>query len=163
VVIWAGSNGREGGTTVSDDVLRLVPTQPDWVPDDVALRRAVRVLRDLAPRADSVRSEVHDAVAFSGGTPVSIVCPSCGDEVDATWWSQRMERAAGQDFAKLAVVLPCCGTRTSLADLRYDPPAWFTRVELRVRAPGREGLSDRELARVGEALGHPVRVVGGAG
>jgi hypothetical protein len=146
---------------VSEDVLRLVPTEPDWLPDDVALRRAVRVLRELAPRADSVRTEVHDAVVFSGGPPTSVECPTCGDEVDATWWSERMERAAGQDFTRLAVVVPCCGTRTSLADLRYDPPAWFARVELRVRAPGREALTAPELARVGEALGHPVRVVAG--
>jgi hypothetical protein len=146
---------------VSEDVLLLVPTEPGWMPDDVALRRALRVLRELAPRADSARAQVHDAIVFSGGDPASVVCPACGEEVDRAWWSERMERAAGQGFARLAAVPPCCGTRTSLADLRYDPPAWFTRVELRVRAPAREPLSAAELARVGDALGHAVRVVGG--
>jgi hypothetical protein len=143
---------------VSDDVLRIVPTDPEWTPDDVALRRAVRVLRELLPHADGVRGEVHDGVVLvtDGGGPEQVVCPACGEDLDQSWWVQRLERAAAQGYARLGVVTPCCATRTSLGELRFDRPAAFARTELRARRAGGE-LGEVDLARVGHALGHPVR------
>jgi hypothetical protein len=143
---------------VSVDVLRIVPTDPDWAPDDVALRRALRVLRDLLPQADGVRGEVHDDVVLvtAGSEPEQALCPACGEELDADWWSRRLERAAAQGFARLGVVTPCCATRTSLGDLRFDRPAAFARTELRARRPG-TGLAEADLDRIGHALGHRVR------
>jgi hypothetical protein len=143
---------------VSDEVLRIVPTDPGWTPDDVALRRAVRALRQLLPRADGVRGEIHDGVVLitAGGEPEQVACPACGEELAPAWWEQRLERAAAQGFARLAVVTPCSATWTSLAELRFDRPAAFARTELRARARG-TGLTEEALAEVGRALGHPVR------
>jgi len=143
---------------VSEDVLRIVPTDPAWTPDDVALRRAVRALRELLPHADGVRGEVHDGVVLvtAGNEPEQAACPACGEQLDPAWWAARLDRAAAQGFARLGVVTPCCATRTSLGDLRFDRPAAFARTELRARRAG-AGLEEEELARVGHALGHPVR------
>ena len=145
---------------MSDEVLRIVPTDPQWTPDDVALRRAVRALRELLPQADGVRGEVHDGVVLvtPDGQPEQVACPACGEDLDPGWWTQRLQRAAVQGFARLGVVTPCCATRTSLGDLRFDRPAAFARTELRARRAG-AGLGEEELARVGRALGHPVRQV----
>jgi hypothetical protein len=145
---------------VSDDLLRIVPTDPEWTPDDVALRRAVRALRELLPRADGVRGEVHDGIVLltCAGEPQQAECPACGEALDPGWWAQRLRRAAAQGFARLGVVTPCCATSTSLGDLRFDRPAAFARTELRARRPG-TGLGEAELARVGRALGHPVRQI----
>jgi hypothetical protein len=143
---------------VSDEVLRIVPTDPEWTPDDVALRRAVRALRELLPRAEGVRGEVHDGVVLvtAGGEPEQVACPACGEDLEPAWWEQRLERAAAQGYARLGVVTPCCATRTSLGELRFDRPTAFARTELRARARG-AGLTDDALAEVGRALGHPVR------
>jgi hypothetical protein len=145
---------------VSGEVLRIVPTDPEWTPDDVALRRAVRMLREVLPHADGVRGEVHDGVVLvtAGRDPEQVVCPACGEELDHAWWTQRLERAAAQGYARLGVVTPCCATRTSLGELVFDRPAAFARTELRARRAG-PGLAEVELARVGRALGHPVRQI----
>ena len=145
---------------MSGGVLRIVPTDPGWTPDDVALRRAVRALRELVPHADGVRGEVHDDVVLvtAEGEPEKAVCPACGEELDPDWWRRRLERAAAQGYERLGVVTPCCATGTSLADLRFDRPAAFARTELRARRAG-AGLDEVELARVGHALGHPVRQI----
>ena len=144
---------------MSHDVLRIVPTDPGWTPDDVALRRAVRVLRELLPHADGIRGEVHDGVVLltAGGDPEQAVCPACGEELDPAWWSARLERAAVQGYARLAVVTPCCATETSLGELRFNRPAAFARTELRARRARDAELAEEELERVGRALGHAVR------
>src|SRR5947209_7919128 len=110
---------------MSDDRLRLIPTDPVWVPDDVALRRAVRVLRDLAPDARSVRGQVHDEVLFvdAGSNAERIGCPACGSGLPGAWWSERLDRAAAGGYARLAVTTPCCGTDTTLNELDYIWPA----------------------------------------
>jgi hypothetical protein len=146
---------------MSDDRLRLIPTDPSWLPDDVALRRAVRVLRDLAPDAGTVRGRVHDGVVFidAGGNAERVQCPACGTELDPGWWSERVGRAATQDYERLAVTTPCCSTRTSLNDLDYVWPAGFARAELVATTPRRGWLTDEERTRVAQALGHEVREV----
>ena len=141
------------------EVLRIVPTDPEWTPDDVALRRAVRALRELLPQADGVRGEVHDGVVLVGdGEPEKVGCPACGEDLDPVWWGQRLDRAAAHGFVRLGVVTPCCATRTTLGELRFDRPVAFARTELRARRAG-TGLGEDGLSRVGQALGHPVRQV----
>ena len=146
---------------MSDHLLRLIPSDPEWEPDEVALRRAVRVLRELVPDADRVVTAVHDGIVFvdAGDDAERIDCPHCGEEVDAGWWADRMERASAQGFARLAVTTPCCGSRTTLNDLGYSWPAGFARVELRAVNPGRGWLAAEERRRVEQALGHPLREV----
>jgi len=146
---------------MSDDRLRLIPTDPAWVPDDVALRRAVRVLRTLAPDAGSVRGAVHDEVVFvdAGSNAERIGCPACGAALEEEWWAGRVERAAATGYARLAVTTPCCATRTTLNDLDHVWPAGFARAELVVSVPRRGWLTEEELKQVAAALGHDVREV----
>ena len=146
---------------MSDPRLVLIPTEPGWAPDDVTLRRAVRVLRELAPEAGDVRGAVHDAVVFvdAGGDSGGIDCPACGSELDPDWWADRMQRAARQNFTRLAVTPPCCSTRTTLNDLVYSWPAGFARTEIVARNPRRGRLTVQELSRVAGVLHHPVREI----
>lgn len=146
---------------MSDHLLRLIPSDPEWEPDEVALHRAVRVLRALVPDAERVGSAVHGQVVFvdAGDDAERIDCPGCGEQIDGDWWTERMERASAQEYARLAVTTPCCGSRTTLNDLGYVWPAGFARIELRVVNPGRGWLGEEERRRVEDALGHPVREV----
>jgi hypothetical protein len=150
------------------DLLRLIPTDPAWRPDDVALRRAVRVLRELVPDADAVRGHLHDGVVFvdAGGNAERVDCPACGAELEPGWWAARVDRArrpAAGGFADLAVTTPCCDTRTTLNDLDYVWPAGFASAVVEARNPGRGWLTAQERARVERALGHPLREVRAAG
>jgi hypothetical protein len=149
---------------MSDSFLRLIPTDPAWRPDDVALRRAVRVLRQLVPDATAVRGQVHDGTVFvdAGGNAERVDCPACGAELDQAWWAARLDRAwrpAAGAYADLAVTTPCCETRTTLNDLDYVWPAGFATAVIEARNPGRGWLTPDERARVEAALGHPLREV----
>jgi hypothetical protein len=146
---------------VADDHLVVIPTDPSWVPDEIALRRAVRLVRQLAPAARDVRGTRHDEVVFvdAGESTDRVECPACGSELEPGWWSERMARAARHGFARLGVTTPCCETATSLDALRYGSAAGFARAEVRARRPERDELSEEELARVAGVLGHTVRQV----
>ena len=148
---------------VSDASLHLIPDDPGWVPDEIAARRAVRVLRALLPGARAVHAEVHPHPVFVDGSRRlgPITCPACGGELADPWWSERMSRAEAGDFTRLAVRTPCCGTATSLDELAYSGPAGFARFQLTALDPGRDRLTPEELDRVAAALGCPVREVPG--
>jgi hypothetical protein len=145
---------------MSDDHLVVIPTDPSWLPDEIALRRAVRLVRQLAPDARDVRGTRHDEVVFvdAGESPDRVECPACGAELEPAWWAERMDRAARHGFARLGVTTPCCETATSLDALRYRS-AGFARAEVRAKDPERGALSEEELARVAGVLGHTVRQV----
>ena len=146
---------------MSDDYLRLIPTDPTWRPGAEAAKRAAAALAALAPGADSVEAELYDEVTFidQGANLDRLSCPACQAELAMDWWSEQMGRAGDAGFTNLAVTNPCCGTRTSLNELTYDWPAGFARAELSVRNPQRGWLDDAELVQVSAELGHPLKQV----
>ena len=146
---------------MSDDYLRLIPTDPTWQPGADEARRAVATLSALVPAADRVEVERYDEARFvdAGANVERVSCPTCRADLAMVWWTAQMEQAAESGFTNLTVLPPCCGTPTSLNDLGYDWPAGFARAALSVRNPHRDRLDDAELARVGTALGHPIRQV----
>jgi hypothetical protein len=146
---------------MSDDYLRLIPTDPDRRPEAEAAERAAAVLAGLFPGADGVEAELYDEVTFvdPGENFERVSCPACQVELDMEWWSEAMGQAGDAGFTDLAVTAPCCGTATSLNDLVYDWPAGFARAALSVLNPGRGWLDETELNQVADAMGHPLRQV----
>jgi DNA-directed RNA polymerase subunit N (RpoN/RPB10) len=125
-------------------VLRIIPTDPFWLPSPAV--------------AEAIGSRLrrHPSIAFIGsGAPFTAIgCPACGAAIAERWWRERMD--AGYDtereaYEVLTVAPPCCEALVSLNDLAYEPPAGFARVEVVAGA--------EDVARVTAALGHPVRVV----
>jgi len=146
---------------VSDNYLRLIPTDPTWQPGADEARRAVAALWPFVPAAESIDVERYDEVRFidPGANFERVSCPTCRADLATVWWTGQMEQAAVSGFTNLTVLPPCCGTPASLNDLGYDWPAGFARAELSVVNPNRGRLDDAELARVTTALGHPLRQV----
>ena len=73
------------------------------------------------------------------------------------WWSEQMGQASHASFTNLAVLAPCCGTKTTLNDLTYDWPAGFAQAELSVLNPQRGWLEDAELAPGGRRARAPAQ------
>lgn len=146
---------------MSDNLLRLIPTEPTWRPDSEASQRAVATLSALVPDADSVKAELHDRVTFidPGANFERLSCPACQAELDMDWWSGQMTLAGDTGFTNLNVTTPCCHADTSLNDLTYDWPAGFARADLSVINPQRGWLDAAELDQVTVELGHPLRQV----
>lgn len=145
---------------LSDHTLRLVPGDPEWQPTAEAAAHALALFSTFVPRADGVTVRVEDDVTFfdAGGNTEIVECPACDADADP-WWADAMDRAAEDAFADLAIVTPCCRTKTSLNDLRYVWPAAFGRFALEALNPGIGALSDEQVETLETALGTPLRVV----
>lgn len=146
---------------MSDDWLRLIPTNPEYVPDAVARRTARDLLASLVPEADEVTVEVSDAIQFynAGANWGITLCPGCGDEVPTEWWQHAMDLAYVTGFCNLEAKLPCCNSTFSLNELRYDWPQGFARFALTARNPNVRGIEGDSLQRLETILGCPLRMI----
>ncbi|MEU0025071.1 zinc ribbon domain-containing protein [Streptomyces sp. NPDC006335] len=151
---------------MSDTVYSVIPTDPHWLPDRDAGDRATALVTRLAPEDDGgfdteIETDWYDTVTAvdCGENLTRISCPACGAPIDPEWYRDLIEAHGDDGFATLAVTVPCCGAATSLDALEYDWPCGFARFEIAVWNPAREPFDERELAAVGEVLGHPVRQI----
>ncbi|MFJ9839750.1 hypothetical protein ACIRYZ_04655 [Kitasatospora sp. NPDC101155] len=148
---------------MSDDVLSVIPTDPQWQPEPAAAERAVAVVAELLREDDDAEVEVswHErtSVVDCGENLERIGCPQCGGTPGLDWWGSLLEERAEAGVATLAVTVPCCGADTTLDALEYDWPCGFARFEIEVWNPECVWFAAPELTAIGVALGHPVRQV----
>ncbi len=145
---------------MSDNYLRLIPTDPEYVPSSQQIRRALSVIA-----ANPLQSEpeviITDNVEFidAGSNWEAVYCPRCGLEIDMRWWrDDAMDRAHETRFRDLSVKMPCCGVETSLNELRYVWPCGFAKFQISFLGPGRD-LEPVVVERIAAALGTPLRKI----
>jgi hypothetical protein len=145
---------------MSDNYLRLVPSDPFWLPSPEAVNASLSVLRGFVPVAEGVSVESKNHVSFfdAGGNGSRTTCPSCGTDLQE-WWGDAVNQAWMSDFDDLSVITPCCRASTSLNDLVYDWPAAFGRFALVITNPGVTSLASEQLRAVELALGSPLKVI----
>lgn len=146
---------------MSSDFLRIIPTDPHWVPSRSAAEAAAAAVRAVFPNAQQTSIETLEEVTFvdQGGNFESVMCPACRAPLDIEWWQERMSEAAETAFFNLGVVTPCCRRAGSLNDLAYTLPAGFARFIIEVTRPERDVLEPSELEAIATALGRSVRQV----
>jgi hypothetical protein len=146
---------------VSVNFLRLIPTEPDWVPANCEASATIAVLRSFAPNSRAITTKTQDAVVFvdAGGNFESVLCPACDRRLEIGWWQEQMSAAFDTDFRNLEATTPCCDFRTTLNDLKYVWPQGFSRWMVEVESPRRGRLTAHEVCVVEQALGHAVRVI----
>ena len=154
---------------MSDDYVRLIPTDPVWQPAQAPAAAATAYVVELfaGPNGsvDQVEHEFHDAVTVidSGVNTSRATCPTCGGDVPLGWVFGVVDsRHQVSNLEDLIVQVPCCGALVSLNELEYDWPMGFARFEISILNGYRPivGLSDVvELEAVARRLGHAVRQV----
>jgi hypothetical protein len=141
--------------------LRLIPTDPTFIPAPDAQRKAVALLAEALPHAHELYAEQTPGVQFidQGSNFKSVACPLCGTVLDTAWWQRAMDRAwGGKAFVDLLADLPCCGGRVSLNDLMYDMPAGFARFMIDLYEP--EGdVGPEAYAELERSLGCKLRKI----
>jgi hypothetical protein len=144
---------------MSEAYLRLIPTDPTYVPSTEEAKEALATLASFWPDVELTVLN-WDEIQFidQGSNFESIRCPQCGARLDLTWWSQAMSRAAALRFEDLSVVTPCCSRQTSLNDLIYYWPAGFAKFAISVRNPNKD-LEPYETTRLAGMLGTSLRIV----
>lgn len=151
---------------MSDDVLSVIPTDPQWQPTREAGEQAAAIASRLASREeDDLDVEIdvkwHETITVvdCGQNLERIVCGRCHAEIDTDWWGDLLEERFETGFDDLVVRLPCCGAESSLNDLDYDWPCGFAKFEIAIWNPGLNWFADEELTVLAETLGHPVRQI----
>lgn len=73
---------------MSAHLLRVIPTDPSWVPCDDAAARARQVLAELLPDARAVAWERYEQIGFvdQGQNFEEVRCPVCGRVLEISWW-----------------------------------------------------------------------------
>jgi len=146
---------------MSDNVLKLIPTVPSFLPTKGAQDKARKRLGSFVPIADEIKAIARREVEFidQGGNFEKVSCPLCGRALDTEWWQEAMGKAAERGFVNLDIQLPCCQKQTSLNELGYDWPAGFARFSLEARNPGVKMLKAEQIRAVEQDLGCQLRVI----
>ena len=128
---------------MSDNWIRLIPTDATWVPEPPAAEAATTYVRSLfAPPAGSSDEVTHTfhrqvAVIDSGVNTASVTCSECGTVTDVDWVFEVVSDHA-DDFGNLEVSMPCCEAGGNLNDLDYDWPMGFVQFEIEVMNGSRD-------------------------
>lgn len=151
---------------MSDNYIRLIPTDPGWQPTAYAAAAvtayATGLFSGATAAADEVQHEFFESVTFidSGVNTSTALCRSCGSNIDLAWIFDVIgERHP--DLTDLHAKAPCCGSVQSLNDLDYDWAVGFARFEVTILNGTRDRyeLDEIELDEAAALLGHPVRQV----
>jgi hypothetical protein len=146
---------------MSVSYLRIIPTQPDWVPEDDAAQALEAAVHEKFSEFGDVTATDHGEIIFvdQGEGFEWARCPKCGSEIDLDWWGEMMDGAAESDFEHLDVRPVCCGKNVSLNDLEYHQPAGFARFVVEVEGYDGGFLEAKELSRLSDIAGFPLRQV----
>jgi uncharacterized protein YbaR (Trm112 family) len=129
---------------MSDDYIKLIPTDPSYVPPKPLQKEAIRLLEQMLPEGEECEAEVYERLTFIGqGENLSIiVCPSChknlqftDDETIQEWWHSVDGEEQDQGVEGLMTTMPCCQKRVLFTDLTFDWPAGFAKFELSAMNP----------------------------
>lgn len=148
---------------MSDHWIALIPEDPWFVPDEAKQRQARDRLALIAPNANDIGITVSEKVQFNdcGENFEHICCPSCESEITVSWWQDRMDEdyENGDGFILATYVMPCCGVKLTLHELKYEWSQGFGRFKLDAMNPDIGLLNDQHKIELEEILGTKLRVI----
>jgi len=145
---------------MSDCFLKLIPTDPQYVPQTSDQERAQEAFRSFLPAAEEISFSVREQVSFvdPGANFESVACPACGSEL-TKWWPEAMSAAYASGFSNLAAELPCCGCHSSLNDLVYVWPAGFARFILEASNPNVAEFPNAQKEALEQVVGCRLKLI----
>jgi len=145
---------------MSDTSLRYVPADPFWQPTPEQAGKATDLLREIAPKAETVEANFEDVVRFydPGKNWSGVRCPACDAGIEE-WWGDTMEKAYETEFTNLFAQAPCCGASVSLDTLNYIWPAAFRRFALEALNPNMDDTTRTQDEELAESIGAPLRKI----
>lgn len=142
---------------MSDTLLKLIPTDPGFVPAEENQSKAKHLL-DIIFGDDKVELIEADDIEFidQGENFENITCNLCGQEIDIDWWQDAVDEALARQ--QLVVETPCCHQKNSLNELNYNWPAGFARFSMVINNPA-EDINDQQLSELEQQLAASVRKI----
>ena len=158
---------------MSTSVLKIIPTDQDYVPSAEQQANAVAVFRGMVPYGE-IEATVYEDLEFidAGQYCEAVLCPSCGNRVAINpfegtdlaqdWYYNLVEAITARTtpIRQFQTTMPCCRASVALTSLQFDMPAGFARFELCAVDPDIESdvkgvttLSAEQLNKLETALG----------
>ena len=152
---------------MSDQVLKLIPEDKDYLPDREAAETARTLLEDFFPDGEQAETEFSDSLKFidGGASLEQVSCPLCKktteinplqeNDVGTEWWYELDKTLSDSpDLNALSVRMPCCGNSASIQDVDFSGAAGFSKFELCIWNPYAEnGISEEQVSELENLLG----------
>lgn len=145
---------------MSDNVIKLIPSSPTYVPGEGAINQALDFIKRTILVIENISVEISDLPRFidQGSNWEKVICPICDEVIDEIWWQQAMDKAYESGFTNLMVKVPCCGTVVSLNELNYEWPAGFAQFSIEIRNPEND-IAGSEQEQLESMLGTSLRKI----
>jgi hypothetical protein len=145
--------------TMSSTILKIIPTNPKYVPDKIQQDKAKSLLSNLYTK-ELIDFVTTDTIEFvdQGENFDSVSCNLCGKNIAIEDWQAEMEKADESHFTDLAFVTPCCHRKTSLNDLNYHSPAGFAKFVIAITGAQKE-IEAKDLNELNNILGTQLRII----
>jgi uncharacterized protein YbaR (Trm112 family) len=124
---------------MSDDCIKLIPTDPCYVPPKPLQKKAIDLLEVMLPEGEECEAEVYERLTFidQGENLSFIICPNCRKNLDYNydeniqeWWYSIEAQEQDKGVEGLMISMPCCKRNILFTDLTFDSPAGFARFKL---------------------------------
>jgi hypothetical protein len=144
---------------MSHTVLKIIPTNPSYVPDKFQQGKAKTFLTKLYMN-DQIEFATSDTIEFvdQGENFDSVSCNICGQNIESEDWQNAMNGAYEKQFTDLTFMTSCCNKTTSLNDLKYKLPAGFGKFTIEVSDPRTE-LDENDLKDLQDILSTTLRII----
>jgi hypothetical protein len=144
-------------------MIKLIPSNPEYVPDESSQQNAAKALRSYFPDARTIDCVVSDEVQYVdvGGNFEGVYCPLCAAQLDRDgWWVKAVDDSYNASrFRDLNVSVPCCNHPISLNDLDYRMPQGFARFVISIEDAASSSVETSCAETLERILGCKVRVI----
>ena len=141
---------------MSDNLLKIIPTNPNFVPDQSNQDRAKKFLKGIFKNVNvEITTTAEIEFVKQGSNFENVTCNYCGKEIDMDIWQHAMDIAHKNHFNNLSFETPCCHKSTSLNDLNYNSPAGFAKFQITISNPDQD-IEITQVHELEKILGSPV-------
>ncbi|GAA4737458.1 hypothetical protein GCM10023229_15310 [Flavisolibacter ginsenosidimutans] len=144
---------------MSSTVLKIIPTNPSYVPGKKQQENANFFLTKLY-KDKQIDFITTDTIKFidQGENFNSVSCNLCGRNIEIEKWQNAMDEAYQKHFTNLEFVTPCCHRKTSLNDLTYHSAAGFSKFTMTITDPQDE-IKEKDLIELRQIVGTPLKII----
>jgi len=144
---------------MSSTVLKMIPTNPSYVPVASEQDKAYNFLVKLYGKSN-IEFITTDTIEFidQGENFDSLSCNLCGKNIEIEVWQNAMNKAYTTQFTDLTFTTPCCNRKTSLNDLTYHSSAGFAKFVMTIKDAQKE-LSEKDFKELQNIIVSPLRTI----
>ncbi len=145
---------------MSDNILKIIATSPSYIPTEDTDQKLMALIKILLPHTERISIKRSKTIQFidSGSNLENIICPNCNKKLDEVWWKEALDKSYQNLFSELDVIVPCCKSKLSLNELKYELPVGFAQFSVEILNPNSD-ISNEELQKIEEILDTKTRII----